>query len=260
MKNCVLDETRYWIAFQLLCMHACGLLFLYLSHSSGPWKVDILFCTATVLLNPFPPLNLIFLTASFLNPLLLLLQFSCQWKAVSHWLFSGKRTQCLIGVNENYWGYFNWFCLRPLSLHQFGCLSNGKDKANLFSFLPTSLINPFTELASNMAASCQEAALISPSAAATGPTLSMFWHTGWGEKGEKLWLVSLSTSVTMAAKFPMTSFSLALPPIHRARLKLLGEVHWPRMDDARCIYKKGWRFAHHHRKCTQSLLVCKHGG
>lgn len=132
MKNCVLDETRYWIAFQLLCMHACGLLFLYLSHSSGPWKVDILFCTATVLLNPFPPLNLIFLTASFLNPLLLLLQFSCQWKAVSHWLFSGKRTQCLIGVNENYWGYFNWFCLRPLSLHQFGCLSNGKDKANLF--------------------------------------------------------------------------------------------------------------------------------
>lgn len=57
MKNCVLDETRHWIAFQLLCMHACGLLSLYLFHSSGPWKVDILFCTATVLLNPFPPVK-----------------------------------------------------------------------------------------------------------------------------------------------------------------------------------------------------------
>lgn len=103
-------------------MHACMWVAVSVS-VPFPWPMEgghsFLHCYSLV--KPIsPPLNLIFLTASFLNPLLLH-QFSCQWKAVSHWLFSGKRTQCLIGVNENYWGYFNWFCLHPLSLHQFGC-------------------------------------------------------------------------------------------------------------------------------------------
>lgn len=37
------------------------------------------------------------------------------------------------------------------------------------------------------------------------------------------WLVSVSTSVTMAAKIPMTSFSLALHQLQRGRLGLVGD-------------------------------------
>lgn len=39
------------------------------------------------------------------------------------------------------------------------------------------------------------------------------------------WLVSLPTSVTMTAKIPMTSFSLALLQLQRARLWLIGVEH-----------------------------------
>ncbi len=56
------------------------------------------------------------------------------------------------------------------------------------------------------------------------------------------WLVSLSTSVTMTAKIPMTSFSLALLQLQRTGLQLIGEEHRSWMDDARCIFKKGLRF------------------
>lgn len=164
----------------------------------------------------------------------------------------------------------DWFklkySLRPLSiecvcvLHLFiglvtllaFWLSNGKDKVTFFFFFPfLSSSFPHKSFYWNWPPTWLPVAKKLPLFPSRLPPLahhSACFDTLGGEyvccrKGVLwFWLVSLSTSVTMTAKIPMTSFSLALLQLQRTRLWLIGEEHRSWMDDARCIFKKGWRF------------------
>lgn len=174
-----------------------------------------------------------------------------------------------------------WFKLKALasgdassSVHQFGCSVGASDYQMekikctffFFFFLPLFLISPFTGTGIQCACQLPRSCPFFPvSCRYSGPTLSMFDTLG-GEcvcvccrKGALwLWLASLPTFVTMVAKIPMTSFSLALLQLQRARQGLVVEQHSSWMGDACCISKKGWRFVGRNGKCAQSLLVCKH--
>lgn len=126
------------------------------------------------------------------------------------------------------------------SVHQFGCsvgvsgYQMEKIEWIFFSFfLPPSLISPFTGTGVQRGCQLPRSCPYFPvSCRYSGPTLSMFDTLG-GEcvcvccrKGAlRIWLASLPTFVTMVAKIPMTSFSLALLQLQRARLGLNAEQH-----------------------------------
>lgn len=110
--------------------------------------------------------------------------------------------------------------------------SNGKDKVNFFPLLSSSF--PHKSFYWNWPPTWLPVAKKLPLFPSQLPPLALqpaCFDTLGGEyvccrKGVLwFWLVSLPTSVTMAAKIPMTSFSLALLQLQRARLGLIGEEH-----------------------------------